>query len=97
LKKKCENSLTLNLDDSIKNYNLTKAPGNRGKRKKMDKDEIRAIRKAIGINRKAFGRLVGVSSRHIEKCELGTRNPSKAVVMNINRIKFLHEKGALRI
>lgn len=63
----------------------------------MKPDEIRAIRKSVGVNCKKFGKLIGVSGRTVENYEQGRRKPNKAVVMNIKRIKLLNEKGALRI
>jgi len=63
----------------------------------MEPNDIRKIRHNIGVNRQTFGELIGVSGSAVEHYELGTRNPSKAVVMNIKRIKLMHDKGALRI
>ena len=53
----------------------------------MDKHEIRALRKGLGVNRKQFGELIGVSGRTVEKYELGTRKPGKPVIFNMERLK----------
>lgn len=63
----------------------------------MNKDEIRKLRHAIKVNRETFGELIGVSKSSVEKYELGLREPSRPVRMNLKRIKLMHEKGALRI
>lgn len=63
----------------------------------MTKDDIKKIRKAIGINTSGFGSLIGVSGKAVENYEQGIRKPGGAVVINIKRIKLMHEYGALRL
>jgi len=53
----------------------------------MNKDEIRAIRRKLGLNRSDFGKLIGVSGRTVEHYELGYRCPGGAATINIKRLR----------
>jgi transcriptional regulator with XRE-family HTH domain len=53
----------------------------------MTKDQIKSIRKTLGLNAHDFGDKVGVSGRTVESWEQGLRVPSKAVIIIINQIK----------
>lgn len=52
----------------------------------MDAKEIRKLRNKMNLNRDEFGKLVGVVGRTIEQYELGSANPSKAVLIHLNNL-----------
>ena len=56
----------------------------------MNKDEIRSLRKSLGLNRSEFGKMIGISASQVEKYELGTSLPSTAVLMHLTRVKRLN-------
>lgn len=53
----------------------------------MSPYEIRKTRKALDLNRKDFGELIGVKNRTVEHYELGDYKPSPSVIMHLKRVK----------
>lgn len=47
----------------------------------MTPDQIRALRKRLGLNCAGFGALIGVSGRTVEDWEQGRKKPSKPAVL----------------
>lgn len=52
----------------------------------MIKSEIKALRKSMGLNTKAFGELIGVSPRTVESWESGRYEPSKPALKLIEKL-----------
>lgn len=47
----------------------------------MSPDQIRALRRRLGLNCANFGALIGVSGRTVEDWEQGRRTPSGPAIM----------------
>jgi putative transcriptional regulator len=53
----------------------------------MTPDELRTIRKALGLSQAAMAQIVGVSRRTVEHWEAGTRNVSPPAARLIRSLK----------
>jgi len=58
----------------------------------MTPEEIKALRKALTLNTRNFGKLTGVCGKAVEAWEYGVNKPSGAALVLLNMVKKTMEK-----
>lgn len=63
--------------------------GNRGET--LTRDEIRAIRKKIGLSQAKIARILGMTQQSYSRLESGNRQPTRQQVAAIKMLDLLHQ------